>query len=350
MLKKEWNEIIVLSLISTGIACLFPGLLILIRVLPGLTYAEAFFPMFQFCMFFWAFFLGASFLSSDRRQRGVVYLLSLPYSRLRLFILKALPRFFVLLLLYGLFIMSIFLWGKDLTAISLISFSLIYFVLFVISLSVSASSDNFLVLFFVTLFGLVAFWGLQLLFIQPRFWIKGYTFYEFDIRTFFSGELDRFLVYLLPGIAVLLLVPVLIAFVWAFTKFDARPVSVFNKRYLARLAGIFVLGTAAALLYAYQTTDIGDTAYSLKRDAIYWHFPHYRGEVVPYSIIRKDAWKLIKRYEGKTFELFNLKEDIGEQHDLADKMPEKVRELDAQLSAWLEHTDAKLPIKGNKKY
>ena len=249
MLKKEWNEIIVLSLISTGIACLFPGLLILIRALPGLTYAEAFFPMFQFCMFFWAFFLGASFLSSDRRQRGVVYLLSLPYSRLRLFILKALPRFFVLLLLYGLFIMSVSLWGKDLTAISLISFSLIYFVLF-----------------FATLFGLVAFWGLQLLFILAGLWIKGYTFYEFDIRTFFSGELDGFLVHLIPGTAVLLLVPLLIAFVWAFNKFDARPVSVFNKRYLVRLAGIFVLGTAASLLYAHQTTDIEDTTYTLTRD------------------------------------------------------------------------------------
>jgi hypothetical protein len=59
---------------------------------------------------------------------------------------------------------------------------------------------------------------------------------------------------------------VLIAFVWAFTKFDARPVSVFNKRYLARLAGIFLLGTAAALLYAYQTTDIGDTTYYEARD------------------------------------------------------------------------------------
>jgi hypothetical protein len=31
-------------------------------------------------------------------------------------------------------------------------------------------------------------------------------------------------------------------------------------------------------------------------------------------------------------------------------MPEKVKELDAQLIAWLEHTDAKLPIKGNKRY
>ena len=266
MLKKEWNEIIVQSLISMGIACLFPGLLILIRALPGLTYAEAFFPMFQFCLFFWAFFLGASFLSSDRRQRGVVYLLSLPYSRLRLFIFKALPRFSVLLLVYGLFIMSVSLWGKNLAAIPMISFSLIYFLLFVISLSVSACSDNFLVLFFTTLFGLVAFWGLQLLFIQAGLWLKGYTFYEFDIRTFFNSELDGFLVHLLPGTAVLLLVPVLIAFVWAFTKFDARPVSVFNKRYLARLAGIFVLGTAAALLYAYQTTDIGDTTNYLTRD------------------------------------------------------------------------------------
>jgi hypothetical protein len=265
MLKKEWDEIIIQSLISMGIACLFPGVLILIHALPGLTYAEAFFPMFQFGLFFWAFFMGASFLSSDRQQRGVVYLLSLPYSRLRLFTLKALPRFSALLLFYGLYIVSVSLWGKDLTAISLISFSLIYFVLFVISLSVSACSDNFLVLFFTTLFGLFVFWGLQLLIILAGFWLKGYTFYKFDIRTFFNGELDGFLVHLVPGTAVLLLVPVLITFVWAFTKFDARPVSVFNKRYLARLAGIFVLGMAAALLYAYQATDIGDTTYLKRR-------------------------------------------------------------------------------------
>lgn len=86
---------------------------------------------------------------------------------------------------------------------------------------------------------------------------------------------------------------------------------------------------------------------SLGRDAIYWHFPHYRGEVVPYSIIRKGDWKLIKRYEGKTFELFNLKEDIGEKHELAEKMPAKVKELDTQLNVWLKHTDAKLPINLN---
>lgn len=81
----------------------------------------------------------------------------------------------------------------------------------------------------------------------------------------------------------------------------------------------------------------------MKRESIFWHFPHYRGDVVPYSIIRKGDWKLIKRYEGKTHELFNLKEDIGEKNDFAEKMPEKVKELDGLLKAWLKETGAKLP-------
>lgn len=85
---------------------------------------------------------------------------------------------------------------------------------------------------------------------------------------------------------------------------------------------------------------------SLKRDAIFWHFPHYRQEdVVPYSIVRAGDWKLIKRYEGRTFELFNLKDDISEASDLSERMPGKVKELDAKLSAWLRATRAKLPRK-----
>jgi arylsulfatase A-like enzyme len=81
----------------------------------------------------------------------------------------------------------------------------------------------------------------------------------------------------------------------------------------------------------------------LNREALFWHFPHYRGEVVPYSIIRAGDFKLIKRYEGKTFELFNLKEDISEQTDLSDKRLDKVRELDAKLSKWLRASGAKMP-------
>jgi len=97
---------------------------------------------------------------------------------------------------------------------------------------------------------------------------------------------------------------------------------------------------------------------SLKREAIFWHFPHYRNKIGPYSIIRAGEWKLIKRYEGKkstrryegkAYELFNLKDDLSERYDLSRQLPEKVRELDAQLTAWLKATDAKLP-KRNRKY
>lgn len=84
---------------------------------------------------------------------------------------------------------------------------------------------------------------------------------------------------------------------------------------------------------------------SIGREAIYWHFPHYRlDSVVPYSIIRAGDWKLIKQYEGKPFELFNLAEDTSEQRDLSQAMPEKVAELDAALTRWLRDTGAKLPI------
>ena len=88
---------------------------------------------------------------------------------------------------------------------------------------------------------------------------------------------------------------------------------------------------------------------TLKRDALYWHFPHYRTRpgnphyTGPYSIIRQDDWKLIKRYESGRRELYNLADDIGETTDLSAKMPQKVAELDRKLTAFLKSCRAKLP-------
>ena len=81
---------------------------------------------------------------------------------------------------------------------------------------------------------------------------------------------------------------------------------------------------------------------NLEREAIYWHFPHYRHNPGPYSIIREGHWKLIKFYEG-SMELFNLKDDLGETKDLASVMPEKVKELDFRLLAHLKSIGAKMP-------
>ena len=86
----------------------------------------------------------------------------------------------------------------------------------------------------------------------------------------------------------------------------------------------------------------------LERDAIYWHFPHYRHAPGPYSIIRSADWKLIKWYEGG-FELYNLKTDLSESTNLANTMDAKVKELDRQLSSELSRIGAKLP-KPNPNY
>jgi len=81
---------------------------------------------------------------------------------------------------------------------------------------------------------------------------------------------------------------------------------------------------------------------SIEREAIYWHFPHYRHNPGPYSIIREGPWKLIKFYEGP-MELFNLKDDLGETKNLASVMPKKVKELNSRLLAHLKSIGAKMP-------
>ena len=84
----------------------------------------------------------------------------------------------------------------------------------------------------------------------------------------------------------------------------------------------------------------------LKKVPLFWHFPHYRGnDVVPYSIIRDGEWKLIKRYEGNEFELFNLKEDPAEKNNLSASKGEKVTELNTKLGIWLNSTNARMPIR-----
>jgi arylsulfatase A-like enzyme len=80
----------------------------------------------------------------------------------------------------------------------------------------------------------------------------------------------------------------------------------------------------------------------LNRDAIFWHFPHYRHNPGPYSIIREGDWKLIKFYEGP-MELFDLKNDLGETKNLAVAMPEKVKGLERRLLAHLKSVGAKMP-------
>ena len=76
-----------------------------------------------------------------------------------------------------------------------------------------------------------------------------------------------------------------------------------------------------------------------------WHFPHYvklRG-AVPSSAIRVGDYKLIKYYASSRAALFNLKEDLEEQVDLARTEPDRVGELHALLNEHLSRVNAPMP-------
>ncbi|MBN1505942.1 MAG: sulfatase, partial [Sedimentisphaerales bacterium] len=83
---------------------------------------------------------------------------------------------------------------------------------------------------------------------------------------------------------------------------------------------------------------------ALERKAIYWHYPHYHGSGNrPSGAVRAGDYKLIEWYEDGRIELYNLKDDIGERHDLAETMPEKAAELRRMLHAWRSEVGAKMP-------
>ena len=87
----------------------------------------------------------------------------------------------------------------------------------------------------------------------------------------------------------------------------------------------------------------------LQRDELFWHYPHYQhyqlGGTSPYGAIRAGDFKLIEFFDDMRVELYNLKEDIGEQNDLAAKLPEKVDQLRTRLHAWRQEVGAQMPVR-----
>jgi arylsulfatase A-like enzyme len=82
-----------------------------------------------------------------------------------------------------------------------------------------------------------------------------------------------------------------------------------------------------------------------KRDAIFWHYPHYHTEgAKPYSAVRKGDWKLISVYEQDKLELYHLADDLSESVNLIDKYPEKGATLFQLLENWKKEVAAQDPI------
>ncbi len=89
----------------------------------------------------------------------------------------------------------------------------------------------------------------------------------------------------------------------------------------------------------------------LSRSRLFWHFPCYVGKATPSSAVREGDFKLIEFFEdGGRRELYNLRTDPSEQHDLAAAMPNKATSLYRTLQAWQSETGAAIPKDANPAY
>jgi arylsulfatase A-like enzyme len=86
------------------------------------------------------------------------------------------------------------------------------------------------------------------------------------------------------------------------------------------------------------------------RENVFCYFPHYVKATgnLPSVSVRRGDFKLIRFFgdnpdRSDRFELYNLADDIGENRNVADQMPERVREMDALISAHLEAINAPIP-------
>jgi hypothetical protein len=271
MLKKECRDILIQSFFFAVAMIALPAIIFLTRIIPKQPYVAIFMPAFQSGMLFWALFMGVSLFSSERGQKGMEYLLSLPYSRLRLLAIKVLPRFLSILFFYFVFLILYYHGGMDFAALALFSFSFLYFVLFFISLCLSPLSDNFLVLSLVSLFAFVIFNEVFFLITWLLMRMAGITYYSWSTisSTFLSLQWEAeselsFPVLILA--AFFLLFPLGLAMFFSFKRFDVRPSKIYGRRYFKFLAPSLALGVLCASLTVWLGIDRGSRYFYLTRD------------------------------------------------------------------------------------
>lgn len=88
----------------------------------------------------------------------------------------------------------------------------------------------------------------------------------------------------------------------------------------------------------------GDTS---KGRALIWNFPNIWGNNGPginlNCAIRKDEWKLVYNYDTGKKELYNIPNDISEEHNVASSHPDIVKRLSKELGDYLRKVDAQRP-------
>ncbi len=86
-----------------------------------------------------------------------------------------------------------------------------------------------------------------------------------------------------------------------------------------------------------------DSRNSLNRETLFFHYPHYYHTTSPVSAVRHGDWKLLEYFEDDRVELYNLADDLGENHDLAAQKPDLAENLRRRIHDWRKSMDAQIP-------
>ena len=101
-------------------------------------------------------------------------------------------------------------------------------------------------------------------------------------------------------------------------------------------------------------TDVLFSGKSLGERNLFWNWPSYNRPSdparCPRSALRRGDWKIHHRYEDNGYELYNLKEDIGEMKDLAKTRPEILAMMRKQLEDSYNRFDAVKTLPANPDY
>lgn len=80
---------------------------------------------------------------------------------------------------------------------------------------------------------------------------------------------------------------------------------------------------------------------------LFWHEMGAFGHG-PATAMRQGRYKLLRFYArpaDQQYELYDLSQDIGEQHDLSAEQPERVKQMAREMQQWIRDNGAQLPTR-----
>ncbi len=271
MWKKETSDVLKQSLyfISYMVISLAVVVFVLMRQMQPI--ADYLLPLFQFTLLTFALLLGTAAFALESKQKGMEYLLSLPYSRLQILAAKFFTRLCAVTLFYVL--LMIFWQGKShvLTAFTPFTFFVIYFSLFLISFTCSVGGDNYVVLSLTSLLLTYCYLGSIYLTYLIAFSLRtGSGFF----RVVTTGQFDKSMLpdlYFIP--IILLILPFLIPFFVAFRRLDIRGITLFKKKVFPLFLSLWVVCMLASGFFVRATLKVDSFhSYFLTRDLKLIHF------------------------------------------------------------------------------